>query len=189
MELLDAFLLDEFNLPSTVISDITKYFHKEHFPKDHFLVKEGQQCRNLYLLSKGYTRFFSYADHKTITHWIFGRNQMVTDVAGFFTHQPAKWNIQTLTETEAYTLSFESHQTLRLSFLEWDHYEKLFLIKLMSALENRVYTFLSMSSEERYHFLFESDPQMFNELPLQYLASMLRMTPETLSRIRRKSLS
>ena len=186
---IQSFLQNEFNLPVTIVSEVLSYFIEEQFPKDYFLVKEGQQSKYLYLLKKGYTRFFSYSDEKTITHWIFGKDQMVTDIASFFTHQPAKWNIQTLTETHVYTLSFESHKRLRSTYPEWDHYEKLFLIKLMSALENRVYAFLSMSTEERYQYLFQSDPKMFNELPLQYLASMLRMTPETLSRIRRKSFS
>ena len=86
-------------------------------------------------------------------------------------------------------LSFEDYQKLRDLVPEWDVYEKLLLVKLMSALENRVYALLSMSTEERYHYLFESDPEMFNELPLNFLASMLGMTPETLSRIRRKSTS
>ena len=111
---------------------------------------------------------------------------MVTDIASFSLQQPAKWNIQALTDTTILTLNYTNYQRLRLKVPEWDKYEKLLLIKLMSALENRVYALLSMSAEERYQYLFQSDSNMFNELPLRYLASMLGMTPETLSRIRRK---
>ena len=110
----------------------------------------------------------------------------MTDVASFYLQQPAKWNIQALTDTTAFVLTHSNYQQLREQIPEWDHYEKLLLIKLMSALENRVYALLSMSAEERYQYLFESDSNMFNELPLQHIASMIGMTPETLSRIRRK---
>ncbi len=52
-------------------------------------------------------------------------------------------------------------------------------------LEDRIFQFLSMSSEARYKALFEQQPELFNQVPLQYLASMIEMTPETFSRIRR----
>jgi hypothetical protein len=45
-----------------------------------------------------------------------------------------------------------------------------------------------MSAEERYHQLFHFNKELFNQVPLQYLASMLGMTPETLSRLRKKAM-
>lgn len=45
-----------------------------------------------------------------------------------------------------------------------------------------------MTAEQRYKQLFAFNPELFNAVPLQYLASMLGMTPETLSRLRKKSL-
>jgi len=45
-----------------------------------------------------------------------------------------------------------------------------------------------MTAEERYNQLLAINPELFNQVPLQYLASMLGMTPETLSRLRKKSI-
>lgn len=186
MQILISFLKNDLGIPERLIPKITEFYRVKQLPKDEFLVKKGQYCRQLCLIEQGYCRFFSYSNKKVITHWIFGKNQLITDITGFFLQQPAKWNIQALTDTTIFILTYANYQNLRAQVPEWDNYEKLFLIKLMSALENRVYTLLSMSAEERYQFLFQSDSNMFNELPLQYLASMLRMTPETLSRIRKK---
>ena len=187
--MLSTFLKTELSVPERLIPVVTQFYREEELPKNHFLVQKGQRCHKMCLIQEGYFRFFSYSEKKSITHWIFGKNQLVTDIASFLSQQPAKWNIQTLTETRVFSISSSNHSKLSKEIPEWDHYEKLFLVKLMSALENRVYTFLSMSSEERYQYLFQSDSDMFNELPLQYLASMLRMTPETLSRIRKKHTS
>jgi CRP-like cAMP-binding protein len=186
MQTLLSFLKNDLSIPEQLVHRVMAYYEIEHLPKDDFLVKKGQYCSKIYLIKQGYYRFFSYSDKKLITHWIFGKEQLVTDVASFFLKEPAKWNIQALTDTTVFTLSYANYQKLRSEVAEWDHHEKLFLIKLMSALENRVYALLSMSAEERYQYLFNSDSNMFNELPLQYLASMLGMTPETLSRIRSK---
>jgi ribosomal protein L10 len=43
-----------------------------------------------------------------------------------------------------------------------------------------------MSAEERYQFFFANNKELFNQVPLQYIASMLGMTPETFSRIRKR---
>ena len=189
MQPLTTFLKNDLSIPEKLIPKITAFYNEEQLSKDEFLVKKGQPCRKMCLIQKGYFRFFSYSEKKVITHWIFGKDQLVTDVAGFFLQEPAKWNIQALTGTTIFSLTHSNYQKIRTQIPDWDNYEKLFLIKLMSALENRVYALLSMSAEERYQYLFQSDSEIFNELPLYYLASMLGMSPETLSRIRRKSIT
>jgi len=55
-------------------------------------------------------------------------------------------------------------------------------------LEDRIFSHLSMSAEERYNLFFESNKELFNQVPLQFIASMLGMKPETLSRIRKRKL-
>lgn len=183
---LRIFLKHHLEIPDSLIPTVTSFYQEDQLSKDDFLLKKGQYCQKLCYIQEGYLRFFSYADTKTITHWIFGRDQLVTDLSSFYLREPAKWNIQAITDTKIQFISFDDYQQLRQKIQQWDAHEKLLLVKLMSSLENRVYAFLSMSAEERYQYLFEAHHEIFNELPLNYLASMLGMTPETLSRIRRK---
>jgi len=56
------------------------------------------------------------------------------------------------------------------------------------TLEQRIFNFIALSAEERYLHYFEQQKDLFNQVPLQYIASVLGMSPETLSRIRNKSL-
>lgn len=41
------------------------------------------------------------------------------------------------------------------------------------------------SPEERYRRVLQRSPQLFQEVPHKYIASYLRMTPETLFRIKK----
>ncbi len=186
MQSLISFLRNDLAIPEQLIPEITPFYTQEKLRKNDYLVKKGKPCLKLGLIERGYIRFFTYSDKKEITHWIFGAGQLITDVASFYLSEPAKWNIQALTDTTLYSLSQADFQRLTQTLPAWNIYEKLLWVRLMSALENRVFALLSMSAEERYQYLYRSDSQMFNELPLNYLASMLGMTPETLSRIRGK---
>jgi len=46
---------------------------------------------------------------------------------------------------------------------------------------------LEPSPLERYNAVLRRSPQLFQHVPLRHIASYLRMSPETLSRIRAKS--
>jgi len=189
MNLLSTFLFESLNLPERLISKVEKYFIEEQITKNDYLCQSSKQCNRISIISSGYLRFYSLSEDKEITHWIFGKNHLITDVGSFFLNQPAKWNIQAICSTNVYSITSEGYSKLKDEVPEWTTYENLFLVKLMSALENRIYTLISMSSEQRYKYLFESDAAIFNQIPLQYIASMLGMSAETLSRIRSKSIS
>ena len=183
------FLEQQLALPNALIEKVIGFFREEQLSKNDFIVKQGQFCKKLCFLKQGYLRFYSYSDRKEVTHWIFGKGQLVTDIASFYLDEPAKWHIQALSNTTVQIIDQKDYDQMRRIIPDWDDFEKRLLVRLMSAMENRVYALLSMSAEERFQYLFDSDPELFNELPLQYLSSMLGMTPETLSRIRRKLIS
>ena len=59
--------------------------------------------------------------------------------------------------------------------------EELFLKK-----SKRELSLLRDSAEERYLNLFEERPELLREIPLKYIASYIGVTPQALSRIRRR---
>ena len=57
----------------------------------------------------------------------------------------------------------------------------LFIIK-----SNRALSLLNDSAEKRYFNLFTERPNLIKEIPLKYIASYIGVTPQSLSRIRKK---
>ncbi|MEL6720410.1 MAG: cyclic nucleotide-binding protein, partial [Bacteroidota bacterium] len=123
------------------------------------------------------------------TQWIGSPNYFAADLRSLIFNQPTRWNMQALTNCQLYTISSENYRKIGKLVPEWETLEKNFIAKCFITLEERVFSFLSMTAEERYLALHEQDSQLFNLVPLHYLASMLGMTPETLSRIRKKLTS
>ena len=62
--------------------------------------------------------------------------------------------------------------------------------KLMEqAVQNQDFQNNRLAPEEKYELLLASKPMVFQKFPLKHIASYLGITPETLSRIRRKFIS
>ena len=189
MERLIDFFVQILNIPFPLSERIVDFFDVQVLERGEYLTKEGKYCQRMCVIDEGYLRFYTHSEKKVVTHWIFGRQQLVTDISSFFLNTPSKWNIQAISKTTLFSISHDRYQVMKRKVPEWNQFEMIFIVKLMSALENRIYTLISMSAEERYRHLLEENTDILNELPLQYIASMIGTTPETLSRIRRKLIS
>ena len=99
---------------------------------------------------------------------------------------PARYYLQALADCELYVINTKNYCKIPQSVPRWPELEKLFIAKCFAVLEERVIVHIAMDAEERYLRFFSQNSELFNSVPLQYLASMLGMTPETLSRLRKK---
>ncbi|TWF39938.1 hypothetical protein FHW36_105379 [Chitinophaga polysaccharea] len=133
-------------------------------------------------------RIYTSTADKEVTQWISSPGYFITDLAGIIFNKPSRWNIVALADCECYTIHRDDYNNIGNIIPQWHYLEKLFIAKCFNSLEDRVFTLLSMSAEDRYKQLLQSNRELFNQVPLQYLASMLGMTPETLSRLRKKVL-
>ena len=59
------------------------------------------------------------------------------------------------------------------------------LVELIQQQMEREKDLLTAAPSERYKKVLKRSPQLFQEIPTKYIASYLRMTPETLSRIKK----
>ena len=186
---LEQYLNSYFGLSNEDMFQIAKLFKETKLSKGEDFTVIGNYCNKLSFIRSGYLRVWSYKGEKEVTQWVSSQGSFVTDLQSLVFDQPAKWNIEALTDCKLYTISKDDYRKIGSYVKKWDRLEKLFLAKCFLILEDRVFSFLSMTAEERYDKLYEENKELFNIVPLQNLASMLGMTPETLSRIRKKKVS
>lgn len=175
-------------LTDTELVKVQSYFQEEKLRKNDFFTKSDKVCDKLSVVKSGILRVYALSDGKEITQWISTENFLISEVLGFFFDQPNRWNIQAVTDTELLTITRENYLKLCNEFPKWNEIEKRFIVKCFAMMEDRIFSHLSMTAEERYCLYFEQNSTLFNQVPLQYLASVLGMTPETFSRIRKRRI-
>ena len=170
------------------LKKISSLFHLSTITKGDYFLKTGKFCDKLSFIQSGLLRIYANSDDKEVTQWISKQGYFVTDLSSLLFQTPARWTIQALTDTVLYTINREDYIKIGHLVPKWHELEKLFIAKCFTTIEDRIFTHLSMTAEERYHLFFENNRELFNQVPLQYIASMLGMTPETFSRIRKKQV-
>ena len=168
------------------LDKIVSFFKAKSVKKGDFLLTSGNRCNNLSFVHSGLLRMFATTETKEVTQWISTNGFFTGDLSSFIFGTPSHLSIQALADSEISTISKENYTQLGNLLPKWHEFEKLFIARCFITLEQRIFSHLSMSAEERYQAFFDQNPSLFNQVPLQYIASLLGMSPETFSRIRKK---
>lgn len=171
------------------LNKITNLFQLITLRKGEYFLNPGEICHQFCFISNGMLRVFTHCEGKEITQWIATKGHFGTDLSSFFFQKPSRWSIQALVDTKIFMITKAEYSKIGEIVPNWLELEKNFIIKCLTYMEDRIFSHLSMSAEERYHFFFENNREVFKQVPMQYIASLLGMTPETFSRIRKKNLS
>lgn len=184
---LEKYIQTSFGVNHDDLTKISSFFKPMMLKKGDYFLKAGRRSDRLGFVQTGIIREFVHVDDNEVTKWISTKGYFVVDLSSFVFKQTARYNLQAITDCELYVIHTNDYQKIGKVIPRWTELEKLFIAKCFTVLEDRILQHLSMTAEERYTQLFNFNKELFNQVPLQYLASMLGMTPETLSRLRKKA--
>ncbi len=159
----------------------------QNFSKGSSLLREGQICKGTYFVTKGAFRTFHLKDGNEIHTAFYFENDFVRDIESLSEGTPSKVTIQALEDSEVTFISKEAMFTLYERAPSFQMIGRK-LLELMAITERRyARLFTDFQPRERYEYVLKHHPELIQRVPLQYLATFLGITRETLSRIRKRT--
>lgn len=155
------------------------------YKRNAYLITEGNQDASVFFIVDGSVRVYTIDTDEENTIRFGYKNSFVTAIDCFFTDKPTQFFIQALKKT---TVKIISKKVL-LDFIKSDNQLlqlwNTILGQLIIQQMERERDLLMTSPVDRYKSVLKRSPQVFQEIPDKYIASYLRMTAETLSRIKK----
>jgi len=167
---------------------IRSVFEPVFIKKKKDLLVPGEVCKYIYFVTQGCLRSY-FVDDKGTEHIYQIRldNSWISDLESFFSQRPSKYYIGALEDSQLLRLSFDRLEKL---YIEVPGLERYFRILFQKAYINsleRLNATMWESAVDRYNDLLKEHKDIFQRVPLVYIASYLGIAPESLSRIRKKA--
>lgn len=166
--------------------------------KGERVVKQGEMCSAFYINRNGLMRVVLQRGNVEDTFMFGTTGDIYTSMHSWCLNEPSAFSLIAVEDTEIYVISYSSMRRLM------EHYPDLvrWLLEIcflqLYSLERRYIMYSSNSAEERLKIFLSRDEirtdrvpvkTMMQRVPLKQIASYLKITPETLSRLRRKLVS
>lgn len=175
-------------LLDTELELIDKYFEKRSLKKKEFLLQDDKVCNFIAFLAHGSIRHFHIKDGVEKTCDLSFKDTWVTDYQSFTYETVGKINLQAM---EATTVFIVHKQNLHRLYKECRKYETISRLIAEQVAQRATEMAMSLSSdkpEERFQNLIKKQPDLFQRVPQKFIANFLGISPESLSRIKRRVL-
>jgi CRP/FNR family transcriptional regulator, anaerobic regulatory protein len=168
----------------TELNTIMEAFENRQFRKGDYFVEEGKTSRFLGFIEEGFFQYYIIQDGIEKTIYTVGENNFVVSLVSFFKQIPARENIRAVMDTSVWVIDkmalkklgslIPAFKDFYIGILEWQ----------ICCIDESRLDAIMLSAKERYIKMIEKEPDLIRQIPLQYLASILGVTPRHLSRIR-----
>jgi CRP/FNR family transcriptional regulator, anaerobic regulatory protein len=166
------------------VAQISEVFREITISKGDYFIREGKTSKHLGFVEKGFLQYFLLINGEEKTTYTVGENSFVASLVSFLRQEPAKENIRAAVETIVWVIErnallqlqndIPAFKDLYIAILEWQ----------ICCIDESRLDAIMLNAQQRYEKMLQKEPHIIQQIPLQYLASILGVTPRHLSRIR-----
>jgi CRP-like cAMP-binding protein len=159
---------------------------QQKIPKKTSLLEVGEIEKYLSFIETGIVRIFIPKLENDLTFGFCFENEFVSGYDSFISQLPSIYQIETLAPTNIWSLSYEDLQIIYKDTSIGNTIGRLAAENLYKVKVRRELSLLNDTAEQRYLNLFNERPKLLKFIALKYLASYIGITPQALSRIRKR---
>lgn len=172
------------------IAELREFFIRngitKEFGKNDFFMQRGQKHNHVGFILKGGFRYLGYTSdgNEQIVGYSF-ENDFVVDYGSFQIQKPSVIAGQAIKNSTVLILTYDELNAFY-DNCGSNNFRSRVAESIFEDIYGRLISLYCDSPEERYQKLIERYPDILNLISLKEIASLIKITPETLSRIRRK---
>ena len=165
---------------------ISKDLIEKKIDKGEFLIKEGEYCNYIAFIDEGLLSYYYLVEGKKHIRGFFFANDFISSYTSFLSDEKSKAYIQALENTSMMLIHKDKLSQLYQKNSKFLQLGRMLTEHLFMLVSEKYEDLLLKSSEERYLDLIENRPNVIQNIPQYMIASYLGITPEALSRIRKR---
>lgn len=152
--------------------------------RNEFLKVKGSIDTNVYYVESGSLRVFVLDDCEEQVIRFGYKENLIVSLDSFLTGKPSVFFIQAIKKTVLKVITKEQIDDFLKAESSMILWTKILENLIVQQLEREI-DILTNSPKERYQRVLKRSPQLFQEIPNKHIANYLRMSPETLSRLKK----
>ena len=166
---------------------IKNYLTVKKLRKRQYLLQEGDVCKCVAFLEKGALRLYRVNEDGSEHIVAFAlEGFFITDLYSFLTNEISIYNIDAIEDSELVLITKSASDELRKLSLKYQEFIFQETSEAYIQLARRITSTISLGLEERYKELTTDYPDIIHRVPQHMIASYMGLTPETLSRVRKR---
>lgn len=183
---ISIFFETEYPLNKEGLRKLLSLFELEKIRKGTQILNAGTEEKSLRFLNKGIVREYYATPDKETNINFYTKPQFITDLSSFNSDTKTKKYQEALSDIELLTIEKSDFRKLLKEYECGKSFIDLSFQRLLKNKELFEYNRITKSAEELYKELFIYKPNWLEKIPQYHIASYLDITPETLSRIRKR---
>lgn len=183
---ISKFFETEYPLNKEGLEELLALFQTKTLTKGTQLLNGNQEEKQLRFLNAGVIREYYATPEKETNINFFTRPQFITDLSSFINNSITKKHQESLTEVELLYIDKQAFRDLLSKYECGKSFIDLSFQKLLKHKELLEYNRITKTADELYKEMLIYKPNWLEKIPQYHIASYLNITPETLSRIRKR---
>ena len=186
MESLARYINSLTPLSEEELNALLPFVRSQQLRKGEFFVRQGEVCQKIAFIERGFLRLFHEVDGKDITRDITEENTFLSAMGSYITGEPSVENVQAINDCQLWVIQKGKLESLYGQYPVFERLARKALEQFFVKHQNRIYTLIAEPAEVRYERLLQERPDVLQQVPLQYVASLLGVAQPSLSRIRKR---
>ncbi len=168
------------------ISAIDETMIVQHFKKGTILLREGQYSSDVYFVIEGIVRQYYVMDGTEKTSDFFTEGQWVVSTNNIAQNVPSNHFLECSSDCKLTVGKSEKGEGLYKKYPALETVSRKLMNQVFVEQQRKIETYILDSPTERYLKLLKSNSELFQKIPQYQIASYVGVTPESLSRIRKR---